>query len=84
MSTPGWKWDDITLDFVSTLLRTRSGHDMVWVIIDRLIKSTHFISLKIGCSMEKLAQTHVEEIVGLDGVPLTIVLDRDPRFVSRF
>ena len=57
---------------------------MVWVIVDRLTKCAHFIPLKTGFTMEKLAQTYVEEIVRLHGIPLSIVSDRDPRFVSRF
>ena len=57
---------------------------MVWVVVDRLTKTGHFILLKTGCSMEKLTQMYIEEIVRLHGVPLTIVLDRDPRFVSQF
>ena len=72
------------MDFVTALPRTNAGHDMVWVIVDRLTKCAHFIPLKTGFTMEKLAQTYVEEIVRLHGVPLTIVSDRDPRFVSRF
>ena len=81
---PSWKWDDITMDFVTALPRTSQGHDMVWVVVDRLTKSAHFIPLKTGCTMEKLAQVYVDEIVRLHGVPLTIVSDRDSRFVSRF
>ena len=84
LSIPKWKWDDLTMDFVTALPRTSTGHDMVWVIVNRLKKSAHFISLKTGFTMEKLAQTYVEEIVRLHGVPLTIVSDQDLRFVNRF
>ena len=84
LSIPTWKWDDITMDFVTALPRTSAGHDMVWVVVNRLTKCAHFIPLKTGFTMEKLAQTYVEEIVRLHGVLLTIVSDRDPRFVSRF
>ena len=72
------------MDFVSTLPRIISGHDMVWVIVDRLTKSAHFIPLKTRCSMERRAQTYIQEIVRLYGVPLTIVSNRDTHFVSRF
>ena len=72
------------MDFMTTLPRTSAGHDMVWVIVDRLTKSAYFIPLKTGFTMEKLAQTYVEEIVRLHRVPLTIVSDRDPCFVSLF
>ena len=53
------------MDFVSALPRSRSGHDIMWVIVDRLTKSAHFIPLKTGCSMEKLAKKYVQEIVRL-------------------
>ena len=72
------------MDFKTSLHQTSAGHDMVWVIVDRLTKTVHFIPLKIGFTMEKLAQTYVEKIVKPHGVPLTIVSDRDPCFVSRF
>ena len=84
MKTPTWKWDDITIDFVTALPKTSVGHNMIWVIVDRLTKTAHFIPLKMGFTMEKLAQTYVEEIVRLHGVPFTIVSDKDPCFVSCF
>ena len=84
LAVPEWKWDDITMDFVTALPRTRAGYDMIWVIVDRLTKVAHFIPLKTGCSLEKMAQLYVKEIVRLHGVPRSIVSDRDPRFVSRF
>ena len=73
LSIPTWKWDDITMDFVTTLPRTSTRHDMVWVIVDRLIKTAHFIPLKTGFTMEKLAQIYVEEIVRLHGISLIII-----------
>ena len=60
------------------------GHDAVWVIVDRLIKSAHFLPVNMKYSMEKLAQLYMDEIVRLHGVPVSIVSDRDPRFVFRF
>ena len=65
------------MDFVSALPKTRSGCEVIWVIVDRLKKSAHFIPLKVRCSMEK-------EIVRLHGIPISIVSDRDSRFVSQF
>ena len=70
-----WKWDDITMDFVTALPRTRAGYDMIWVIVDRLTKVTHFVPLKTGCFLEKMAQLYVKEIVRLHGVPRSIVSD---------
>ena len=81
---PQWKWDNITLDFVSNFPLTQQKHDSVWVIVDKLTKSTHFIPVRMDYSMDRLAELYVEEIVRLHGVPLSIVSDRDPRFTSRF
>ena len=72
------------MDFVSGFPLTQQKHDSVWVIIDRLTKSAHFIPVGIDYSMDRLAELYVEEIVRLHGVPLSIVSDRDPRFTSRF
>ncbi|OMO55593.1 reverse transcriptase [Corchorus capsularis] len=81
---PEWKWEHITMDFVSGLPRSPRGHESVWVIVDRLTKSAHFIALKVGYSLEKLAALYVQEIVRLHGVPVSIVSDRDSRFVAEF
>ena len=81
---PQWKWDNITMDFVSGFPLTQQKHDLVWVIVDRLTKSAHFIPVQIDYSMDRLAALYVDEIVRLHGVPLSIVSDRDPRFTSRF
>jgi transposase InsO family protein len=54
------------------------------VIVDRLMKSTHFVPIKTGMSMAKLAEIYIEKIVRLHGIPSSIVLDRDPRFTSKF
>ena len=72
------------MDFVSGFPLTQQKHDSVWVIIDRLTKSAHFIPVRIDYSMDRLAELYVKEIVRLHGVPLSIVSGRDPRFTSRF
>ena len=72
------------MDFVSAFPLTQQKHDFVWVIIDKLTKSAHFIPVRIDYSMDRLVKLYVEEIVRLHGVPLSIVLDRDPHFTSRF
>ena len=72
------------MDFVSGFLLTQQKHDSVWGIVDRLTKSAHFILVRIDYSMDLLAELHVNEIVRLHGVPLSIVSDRDTRFTSRF
>ena len=81
---PVWKWEKITMDFVTGLPRTQRQHDAIWVIVDRLTKSAHFLPVNVEDSLEKLAQLYVDEIVRLHGVPVSIVSNRDPRFTSRF
>ena len=72
------------MDFVTGLPLTQRKHDSVWVIVDRLTKSAHFIPVRIDYSMDQLAELYVDEIIRLHGVPLLIVFERDPRFTSRF
>ena len=60
---PKWKWDNITMDFVSGFPLTQQKHDSVWVIVDRLTKSAHFILVRIDYSMDGLAELYVDEIV---------------------
>ena len=81
---PEWKWEKITMDFVTGLPWTQRQHDAIWVIVDRLTKSAHFLPINVEDSLEKLAKLYVDEIVRLHGVPVSIVSDRDPRFTSRF
>ena len=81
---PLWKWEKITMDFVTGLPRTLRQHYAIWVIVDRLTKSAHFLPVNVEDSLEKLAQLYVDEIVRLHGVPVSIVSDRDPMFTSRF
>ena len=56
---PEWKWEQITMDFVVGLPRTTSGNDMIWIIVDRLTKSVHFITIKATFSVEKLVEAYV-------------------------
>ena len=81
---PQWKWDNITMDFVSSFPLTQRKHDVIWVIVDRLTKSAHFLPIRLDYSMDRLADLYVNEIVRLHGIPVSIVSDRDPRFTSRF
>ncbi|GKB04999.1 putative reverse transcriptase domain-containing protein [Tanacetum coccineum] len=81
---PEWKWEKITMDFVSGLPRTPNGYDTIWVIVDRLTKSAHFLPMKKTDSMEKLTQQYLKEIVCRHGVPVSIISDRDSRFASGF
>ncbi|GKC96588.1 putative reverse transcriptase domain-containing protein [Tanacetum coccineum] len=81
---PERKWEKITMDFVTGLPRTPSGYDSIWVIVDRLTKSAHFLPMKKTNSMEKLTQLYLKEIVCRHGVPVSIISDRDSRFASGF
>ncbi|GJX64552.1 reverse transcriptase domain-containing protein, partial [Tanacetum coccineum] len=81
---PMWKWERITMDFITKLPKTSNGHDTIWVIVDRLTKSTHFIPTRETDSMETLTRLYIKEIVSRHGVPISIISDRDSHFTSRF
>ncbi|GJW45268.1 putative reverse transcriptase domain-containing protein [Tanacetum coccineum] len=81
---PMWKWERITMDFVTKLPKTSTGHDAIWVIVDRLTKSAHFIPIRATDSMETLTRLYIKEIVSRHGVPISIISDRDSHFTSRF
>nr|GEW15656.1 putative reverse transcriptase domain-containing protein [Tanacetum cinerariifolium] len=76
---PQWKWDNITMDFVSKLPRTLSGYDTIWVIVDRLTKSAHFLPMREDDSMDKMTKQYLKEVVTRHGIPISIIFDRDPR-----
>ncbi|KAK2436723.1 hypothetical protein QL285_021695 [Trifolium repens] len=84
LDIPEWKWEHITMDFVGGLPRNQRGQDSIWVIVDRLTKSAHFIPVKSTYKAPQYAAIFMEQIVRLHGVPLSIVSDRDPIFTSRF
>ena len=81
---PEWKWDRITMDFVVGLPLTGRKHNSVWVVVDRLTKSAHFLPVRTDYSLDKLAELYIKEIVRLPRIPISIISDRDPRFTSRF
>ncbi|GJT37793.1 putative reverse transcriptase domain-containing protein [Tanacetum coccineum] len=81
---PQWKWENITMDFVTKLPRTQSGNDTIWVIVDRLTKSAHFLPMRETDPMDKLAKLYLKEVVTRHGIPVSIICDRDPRFTSNF
>ncbi|GJR53614.1 putative reverse transcriptase domain-containing protein [Tanacetum coccineum] len=81
---PMWKWERITMDFVTKLPKTSSGHDTIWVIVDRLTKSAHFIPTRETDCMETLTRLYIKEIVSRHGVPISIISDCNSHFTSRF
>ncbi|GJU13237.1 putative reverse transcriptase domain-containing protein [Tanacetum coccineum] len=81
---PTWKWKRITMNFITKLPKTSSGHDTIWVIVDRLTKSAHFIPTRATYNMETLTRLYIKEIVSRHGVPISIISDRDSHFTSKF
>nr|GEX54294.1 reverse transcriptase domain-containing protein [Tanacetum cinerariifolium] len=79
-----YKWENITIDFITKLPRTRSGHNSIWVIVDRLTKLAHFLAVREDFRTEKLARLYINEIVARHGVPVSIISDCDSYFTSRF
>ncbi|GJR48076.1 putative reverse transcriptase domain-containing protein [Tanacetum coccineum] len=77
-----WKWEKIPMDFASGLPKTPSGYDSIWVIVDQLTKSAHFLPMKNMDSIEKLTQLYLKEDVCRHGVPISIISDRDIHFTS--
>nr|GEW83381.1 putative reverse transcriptase domain-containing protein [Tanacetum cinerariifolium] len=75
---PQWKWDNITMDFVTKLPKTQSRNDTIWVVVDRLTKSAHFLPMKEIDPMDKLARLYLKEVVTRHGIPVSIICDRDP------
>ncbi|GKF34854.1 putative reverse transcriptase domain-containing protein [Tanacetum coccineum] len=84
LEIPVWKWEGIATDFVTKFPRTSSGHDTIWVIMDRLTKSTHFLPMHEDYKMDRLARLYLNEIVSRHGVPISIISDRNSHFTSRF
>lgn len=82
LEIPEWKWEHITMDFVIGLPRSPRGKDAIWVVVDRLTKSAHFIPVRTTNTAHDLAPLYIKEVVRLHGVPKSIVSDRDSKFVS--
>ncbi|GJU06733.1 putative reverse transcriptase domain-containing protein [Tanacetum coccineum] len=74
---PKWKWDKITMDFITKLPRSKSGYDTIWIIVDRLTKSAHFLAIREDYSTEKLEKIYIDEIVMRHGVPEKLKAARD-------
>ncbi|GJS01122.1 putative reverse transcriptase domain-containing protein [Tanacetum coccineum] len=81
---PVWKWENITMDFVTKLPKMSTRQDTIWIIVDHLTKSAHFLPMKENNSMEMLTRKYLKEVVTSHGVPVSIISDRDGRFTSQF
>nr|GEX88762.1 reverse transcriptase domain-containing protein [Tanacetum cinerariifolium] len=81
---PEWKWDNITMDFITKLLKSSQGFDTIWVIVDRLTKSAHYLPIRKNDPLDKLARLYLNRIVARHGIPVSIICDRNGRFTSNF
>ncbi|GKD94306.1 putative reverse transcriptase domain-containing protein [Tanacetum coccineum] len=77
---PQWKWENITMDFMSKLPKTAAGQDTVWVIVDRLTKSAYFLPMREDDTLEKLTRQYLKEVVSKHEVIVSIISDRDGKF----
>jgi hypothetical protein len=84
LSIPGWKWEEIVMDFIVGLPTTKKGFDSIWVIVDHLTKSAHFILVKSTYHPHNYSDIYFQQVVRLHGVPKSIVSDRGPQFTTRF
>jgi hypothetical protein len=81
---PSWKREGLSMDFIVGLPNTSRHHDSIWVIVDRLTKTAHFLLVHTTHRAEKYAEIYIDQIVRLHGIPKTIVSDRGAPFVARF
>jgi transposase InsO family protein len=79
-----WKWDDISMDFIVGLPLTARKKASIWVIVDRLTKTAHFIVVHTTYSVQQYTELYVDHVVHLHGIPKTIISDRGTQFVARF
>jgi hypothetical protein len=81
---PSWKWEDLNMDFIVGLPNTSRHHDSIWVIVDSLTKTAHFLPVHTTHKAEKYAEIYIDHVVRLHGIPSTIVLDRGAPIVACF
>nr|GEX81183.1 putative reverse transcriptase domain-containing protein [Tanacetum cinerariifolium] len=79
---PEWKWDNITMDFITKLPKLPQGFETIWVIVDRLTKSAHLFPIRDNDPLDKMARLYLNRIVARHGIPVSIIRDRDGRFTS--
>nr|GEX95479.1 reverse transcriptase domain-containing protein [Tanacetum cinerariifolium] len=84
LAIPEWKWDNITMDLITKLLKSPQGFDTIWVIVDRLTKSAHFLPIRENDPLDKLARLYLNRIVARHGIHVSIICDREERFTSNF
>jgi hypothetical protein len=79
-----WKWEVVTMDFITGLPRTSKHHDAIMVVVDKLTKAAHFIPMKTTHKATNVVDIYTREVARLHVIPKTIVSDRDPKFISKF
>jgi hypothetical protein len=84
LSIQDWKWDDISVDFIVGLPLIARKYNSIWVIVDRLTKSSHFIPVNTNYNSQKYAEIYIAHVLCLHGVPKTIVFDRGSQCITRF
>ena len=84
MPIPEWKWERISMEFVVGLPRTLCKFDAIWVIVDQLTMSAHFVPVQTTYNSDRLAKIFIREIVRLHGVPISNISDRGTQFTSHF
>jgi hypothetical protein len=84
LSIPSWKWEDISMDFIVGLPNTSPRHDSIWVIVDRLTKTTHFLPMHTTYNAKKYAEIYLDQIVRLHGIPKMIIFYRGAQFIAQF
>jgi hypothetical protein len=84
LSIPMWKWDDISMNFIVGLPMMARKKDSIWVIVDRLTKTAHFIAVHTTYSVQQYAKLYMDHIIRLHGITKTIISDRGTQFVARF
>ena len=84
LSILGWKWEEISMDFIVGLPCTQKGFDSIWVTVDRLTKSAHFVLISNSYRPHQYTKLYVTHIVRLQGVTRTIVSDRGSQFTTHF
>ena len=84
LEIPMWKWEQITMDFITKLSRTAKGFEAIWVIVDRLTKGDHFLAIRASSSAEKLADLYICDIVSHHGVSVSIVSVHNVQLTSHF
>jgi hypothetical protein len=83
LSIPSFKWESVSMDFITQLPVTKSGHDAIAVFVDRLTKMVHFAPMVTDCSARDVARLFNDTVFKHHGLPSKLILDRDPRFTSQ-